>query len=162
MRTEILELLEKNSRLSAGEIAAMLNLDESTVEKEIKTMEKEKIICGYHALVDWEKINKETVTAQIGVKISPVRGEGFDRIATRISKFDEVNSVYLMSGASYDLILTIEGESLREISRFVYEKIAAMDTVVSTATFFVLKKYKDHNVEMTDGPDDDERIQVMA
>ena len=84
MRTEILELLEKNSRLSASEIAAMLNLDESTVEKEIKTMEKEKIICGYHALVDWEKVNKETVTAQIGVKISPVRGEGFDRIATRI------------------------------------------------------------------------------
>lgn len=162
MRTAILELLEKNSKLTASEIAAMLNMDEVSVENEIKAMERDKVICGYHALIDWEKVNKETVTALIGVKISPVRGEGFDRIATRISKFDEVTSVFLMSGSSHDLILTIDGESLRDISRFVYEKIAPMDTVVSTATYFVLKKYKDHNVEMTDGPDNDERIQIMA
>ena len=162
MRNSILELLEKNGRLSPAEIAAMLNMDETSVANEIKAMEKEKIICGYHALVDWDKVNKETVTALIGVKISPIRGEGFDRIATRISKFDEVISVYLMSGSSHDLILTIEGESLKEISRFVYEKIAPMDTVVSTATYFVLKKYKDHNVIITDDPDNDERIQVMA
>ena len=162
MRTAILELLEKNSKLTASAIAAMLNMDEVSVENEIKAMERDKVICGYHALIDWEKVNKETVTALIGVKISPVRGEGFDRIATRISKFDEVTSVFLMSGSSHDLILTIDGESLRDISRFVYEKIAPMDTVVSTATYFVLKKYKDHNVEMTDGPDNDERIQIMA
>ena len=162
MRTAILELLGKNSKLTASEIAAMLNMDEVSVENEIKAMERDKVICGYHALIDWEKVNKETVTALIGVKISPVRGEGFDRIATRISKFDEVTSVFLMSGSSHDLILTIDGESLRDISRFVYEKIAPMDTVVSTATYFVLKKYKDHNVEMTDGPDNDERIQIMA
>ena len=162
MRTAILELLGKNSKLTASEIAAMLNMDEVSVENEIKAMERDKVICGYPALIDWEKVNKETVTALIGVKISPVRGEGFDRIATRISKFDEVTSVFLMSGSSHDLILTIDGESLRDISRFVYEKIAPMDTVVSTATYFVLKKYKDHNVEMTDGPDNDERIQIMA
>ncbi len=162
MRNEILELLEKNSRLSPAEIAAMLNMDETAVADEIKAMENENIICGYHTLIDWEKLNKETVTALIGVKISPIRGEGFDRIATRISKFDEVTSVYLMSGSSHDLILSIEGDSLKDISRFVYEKIATMDTVVSTATYFVLKKYKDHNVIISDGPESDERIQIMA
>lgn len=162
MRNEILELLEKNSRLSPAEIAAMLNMDETEVADEIKAMENENIICGYHTLIDWEKLNKETVTALIGVKISPIRGEGFDRIATRISKFDEVTSVYLMSGSSHDLILSIEGDSLKDISRFVYEKIATMDTVVSTATYFVLKKYKDHNVIISDGPESDERIQIMA
>ena len=162
MRNEILELLEKNSRLSPAEIAAMLNMDETEVADEIKAMENENIICGYHTLIDWEKLNKETVTALIGVKISPIRGEGCDRIATRISKFDEVTSVYLMSGSSHDLILSIEGDSLKDISRFVYEKIATMDTVVSTATYFVLKKYKDHNVIISDGPESDERIQIMA
>ena len=114
-------------------------------------MEDEKIICGYHTLIDWDKLGEERVTALIGLKISPVRGEGFDRISTRISKFEEVKSVFLMSGSSNDLILTIEGDSLKDISHFVYEKIAPMDSVVSTATYFVLKKYKDHKVIMTEG-----------
>lgn len=162
MRTQILELLENNSRLTPAEIAAMLNLEENVVAAEIKAMEDEKIICGYHTLIDWDKTEKETVTALIGLKISPVRGEGFDRISTRISKFEEVKSVFLMSGASNDLILTIEGDSLKDISHFVYEKIAPMETVVSTATFFVLKKYKDHNVIMADGHGTDERIPVLA
>ncbi len=161
MRKQILDLLEGNSKLTPAEIAAMIGADEQEVANEIKSMEEEKIICGYHTLVDWEKMDKDTVSALIGVKISPVRGEGFDRISKRISRFDEVKSVYLMSGASNDLILTIEGESLKEISKFVYEKIAPMDTVVSTATFFVLKKYKDNNVILDDDREEDERIQIM-
>ncbi|MCR5214751.1 MAG: Lrp/AsnC family transcriptional regulator [Eubacterium sp.] len=162
MRKQILNLLETNSKLSPAEIAAMIGSDEVSVANEIKAMEEEKIICGYHTLIDWEKVESDKVTALIGLKISPVRGEGFDRISTRISKFSEVKSVYLMSGSSNDLMLTIEGNSLKDISQFVYEKIAPMDTVVSTATYFVLKKYKDHKVIMTDGHGDDERIPVMA
>lgn len=161
MRKQILELLETNSKLSADEIAAMIGQDTNTVAAEIKAMEDEKIIGGYHTLINWEKLGEDKVSALIGVKISPVRGEGFDRIATRISKFDEVKSVSLMSGSSQDLILDIEGDSLKDISQFVYNKIAPMDSVVSTATYFVLKKYKDHNVILADGHGDDERIQIM-
>ena len=161
MRREILNLLETNSRLAPSEIAAMLGRSEEEVAAEIKKMEDENIICGYHTLIDWDKLGQERVTALIGVKISPVRGEGFDRISARISKFDEVKSVYLMSGSSNDLILTIEGDSLKEISHFVYNKIAPMDTVVSTATYFVLKKYKNHYVDMTEGHGEDKRIQIM-
>ena len=161
MRKRILELLKNNSRLSNAEIAAMIGADEAAVENEIKAMEKEKVICGYNTMIDYEKLGEERVLALIGVKISPVRGEGFDRISKRISRFDEVSSVYLMSGASNDLILTIEGDSLKDISHFVYNKIAPMDTVVSTSTFFVLKKYKDHNVIISDETDGDERIQMM-
>ncbi|HBZ02388.1 MAG TPA: AsnC family transcriptional regulator [Lachnospiraceae bacterium] len=162
MRREILNLLETNSRLTPAEIAAMLGRSEEEVASEIKNMEDEKIICGYHTLIDWDKLGKERVTALIGLKISPVRGEGFDRISTRISKFEEVKSVFLMSGSSNDLILTIEGDSLKDISHFVYEKIAPMDSVVSTATYFVLKKYKDHKVIMTEGHGDDMRVEGMA
>ena len=162
MRREILNLLETNSRLTPAEIAAMLGRSEEEVASEIKNMEDEKIICGYHTLIDWDKLGKERVTALIGLKISPVRGVGFDRISTRISKFEEVKSVFLMSGSSNDLILTIEGDSLKDISHFVYEKIAPMDSVVSTATYFVLKKYKDHKVIMTEGHGDDMRVEGMA
>ena len=162
MRKKILELMETNSRLSAADIAAMIGEDEKKVADEIKSMEDEKIICGYHTLIDWDKLGEDKVTSLIGVKISPVRGEGFDRISTRISKFDEVKSVFLMSGSSNDLILTIEGSSLKDISHFVYEKIAPMDSVVSTATYFVLKKYKDHRVIMTEGHGEDSRVEGIS
>ena len=162
MRTKILELMENNSRLTPAEISAMIDTDEESVRNEIKKLEDEHIICGYHTLIDWDKLGEDRVSALIGVKISPVRGEGFDRIAKRISRFEEVKSVFLMSGSSNDLILSIEGESLKAISHFVYEKIAPMDTVVSTATYFVLKKYKDHNVIINDEHANDERIQGMS
>lgn len=161
MKEEILKLLEKNAHLSAKDIAAMIDADEKEVQDAIEEMEREKVICGYRTVIDWEKTSDEKVTAQIGVKISPVRGEGFDRIAERLSRFEEVDSVYLMSGASHDLILTIEGESMKDISHFVYEKIAPMETVISTSTFFVLKKYKDHNILFSEGHDTDERIRIM-
>ncbi len=161
IRKKILELLETNSKLTPAEIAAMIGENESVVADEIKAMENEKIICGYHTLINWDKVSEERVSALIGVKISPVRGEGFDRISTRISRFEEVKSVFLMSGSSNDLILSIEGDSLKEVSQFVYEKIATMDTVVSTATYFVLKKYKEHKVILTDDTGADERIQIQ-
>ena len=112
-------------------------------------------------MINWDNSDRDKVTALIGVKISPVRGEGFDRIAERLSRFDEVDSVYLMSGSTSDLYLIIEGNTLKEISHFVYDKIAPMETVVSTATYFVLKKYKEHNVSFVTDKDVDERNKVM-
>lgn len=161
MREEILNLLEKNSRLTEKEIAAMIGAEEAAVAAEIKAMEKEKIICGYHTMVDWDKMPDEKVTALIELKVSPMRGEGFDRTAERISKFEEVSSVYLLSGSSSDLIVTIEGQTLKEVSHFVAAKIAPMESVLSTATHFVLKKYKDHSVMFEVEDDEDERIQIM-
>lgn len=160
MREELLHLLESNSRINPEDLAAMLGTDKETVEKEIKELEDEKIICGYRAEIDWDKTDEDHVTALIGVKISPVRGQGFDRIAARISKFDEVQSVHLISGSGSDLILTIEGKTLRDISRFVYNKIAPLESVVSTATYFVLRKYKDNGVILGDDRETDERIQI--
>ena len=162
MKEEILKLLEKNSHLTPADMAAMIGAGEEEVAEAINEMEKQKIICGYRTVINWEKTSDEKVTAQTGVKISPVRGEGLDRSAERLSRFEEVDSVYLMSGASHDLILTIEGESMKDISHFVYEKIAPMETVLSTSTFFVLKKYKDHNVIFEENRGADERIQIMA
>jgi len=161
LKEEILQILEKNSRLTPADIAAMIGEEEAKVAEIILALEKEKIICGYRTVVNWEKTSDERVTAQIGVKIAPVRGEGFDRIAARFSRFEEVDSVYLMSGSSYDLILTIEGESMKDIAHFVYDKIAPMETVVSTSTYFVLRKYKDHGIVFDEMREADERIQIM-
>ncbi|MCR5148994.1 MAG: Lrp/AsnC family transcriptional regulator [Eubacterium sp.] len=162
LKKKILNIIGENSRLSAEEVAAMLGETTEAVAEAISEMEKDGIIGGYHTMINWDRFEGEDrVTAQIGVKIAPVRGEGFDRIAARISKFEEVNSVYLMSGSSYDLILLIEGESMKDIAHFVYDKIAPMDSVVSTATYFVMKKYKDHNVIFESEKDIDERMQVV-
>jgi DNA-binding Lrp family transcriptional regulator len=161
MREKILRILQRNSRLSNADIAAMIGIDEKEVEAEIKELEEKKIINGYQAVVNWENFDEDKVTAIIGVKISPVRGQGFDRIAERISRFEEVDSVVLISGSSSDLLLTIEGNSMKEISQFVYDKIAPMESVVSTASYFVMKKYKDHKILFTEEQGVDERIQVM-
>ncbi|MBP5191903.1 MAG: Lrp/AsnC family transcriptional regulator [Eubacterium sp.] len=161
MREKILRILQKNSRLSNADIAAMTGLSEQEVADEIKELEDRKIINGYQAIVNWENFDEDKVTAIIGVKISPIRGQGFDRIAERISRFEEVDSVVLISGSSSDLLLTIEGNSMKDISQFVYDKIAPMESVVSTATYFVMKKYKDHKILFTEEQGVDERIQVM-
>lgn len=160
-REEMLHLLEQNSRISLPDLAAMLGLEEETVKQEVKKLEEEKIIGGYRTEIDWDRTDEDHVTAMIGVKISLQRGQGFDKIAMRISRFDEVKSVHLISGSSADLILTIEGKNLREISRFVYTKIAPMESVESTATYFVLRKYKDNGVILGEDKDSDERIQIM-
>lgn len=143
MREKILSVIEKNSRIEIKELAVILGMEEIDVANEIKAMEEEGIICGYHTLIDWEKTSLEKVSALIEVRVTPQRGQGFDNIAERIYKYPEVNAVYLISGG-YDLLVSLEGKSLKEISLFVSDKLSTLDTVLSTATHFILKKYKDH------------------
>ena len=143
MRKQILKYIEKQSKVDLGELAVMLGTDQVTVANEIAEMEKEKIICGYHTLIDWDKAGVELVTALIEVRVTPQRNQGFDRIAERIYNYPEVNAVYLISGG-YDLMVTLEGKTLKEVSQFVSEKLSPIDSVISTATHFILKKYKDH------------------
>ena len=143
MRTTILKYIEKNSRVDLGELAVLLGTDEVTVANEIAQMEKEKIICGYHTLIDWDKVGMEKVTALIEVKVTPQRNQGFDRLAERIYNYPEVTAVYLISGG-YDLLVTLDGKTLKEVSQFVSEKLSPVEAVISTATHFILKKYKDH------------------
>ena len=148
MREKILAVMEKNSRIDLKELAVLLGEDEIAVANAIADMEKENIICGYHTLIDWEKTSIDKVTALIEVRVTPQRGQGFDNIAERIYKYPEVTAVYLISGA-YDLLVTLDGKNLRDISRFVSDKLSTMDYVLSTATHFILKKYKDHGTILT-------------
>ena len=143
MREQILAILEKNSRIDLKELAVLLGVEELDIVNEMAEMEKEGIICGYHTLIDWEKTSIDKVTALIEVRVTPQRGQGFDNIAERIYKYPEVTAVYLISGA-YALLVTLDGKTLRDISRFVSDKLSTMDYVLSTATHFILKKYKDH------------------
>ena len=142
LRMEILEYIEKHSRVELGELAVLVGVEETDVANEIADMEKEKIICGYHTLIDWDKAGVEMVTALIEVRVTPQRDSGFDRIAERLYNYPEVYAVYLISG-SYDLLVTLEGKTLKEVSRFVSERLSTIDGVLSTATYFILKKYKD-------------------
>ena len=143
MREQILAIIEKNSRISVKELAVILGAEEIDVANALKALEEEGIICGYHTMIDWEKTDIEKVTALIEVRITPQRGQGFDKLAERIYKYPEVNSVYLISGG-YDLLVSLEGKSLKQVSSFVSDKLSTLDGVLSTATHFVLKKYKDH------------------
>ena len=157
MRNEILELLEKDGKLAASDIAAVLGVAEEAVEEEIRALEDEKIICGYTTLINWDRTDKDSVTALIEVRVTPQRGNGFDKIAERIYRFKEVKSVYLISGA-YDLLVTIEGNTLKEVAFFVSDKLSPIDSVISTATHFVLKKYKDHGKILEEDRIKDERM----
>ena len=143
MREELLSIIEKNSRIDLKELAVLLGAEEIDVANELAKLEAEGIICGYHTLVDWEKTSIEMVTALIEVKVTPQRGQGFDHIAERIYNYPQVKAVYLISG-EYDLLVTLEEKTLKEISRFVSDKLSTLDSVLSTATHFILKKYKDH------------------
>ena len=148
LRNEILKNMERNSRIDLKELSVLLGLEEATVANEVAEMEKEKVICGYHTLIDWDKTGTEKVTALIEVRITPQRGQGYDNIAERIYKYPEVNSVYLISGG-YDLLVTLEGKSLKAVSGFVSDKLSTLEGVLSTATHFILKKYKDHGTILT-------------
>lgn len=148
VREKILAYIEKNSRVNLAELAIVLGMEEAMVANEIADMEKEEIICGYHTLINWEKTNSEKVTALIEVRVTPQRGQGFDNIAERIYNYPEVQSVYLISGA-YDLLVTIQGKTLLEVSKFVSDKLSPLESVLSTATHFILKKYKDHGTVMS-------------
>jgi DNA-binding Lrp family transcriptional regulator len=147
MKEKILKAIDKNSKISAADLAIMLGTTEEEIVRTIKEMEDETVICGYPTLINWDKVNCERVTALIEVKVTPQRGLGFDKIAERIYQFDEVQSVYLMSGG-FDLTVIIEGSTMREVAKFVSEKLAPMEAILSTATHFVLKKYKEHGLPL--------------
>lgn len=158
LREKILGCIEQNAKINVADLAIMFGLNEVDVANEIAAMEKERIICGYNTLIDWTKTGEEKVTALIEVRVTPQRGLGFDNIAERIYNYPEVRSVYLISGA-YDLLVILEGKSLREIAEFVNEKLASLDTVLSTATHFILKKYKDYGTVLG-SVSKDERMKI--
>ena len=157
MREKILTFIEKNSRIDLKELAIVLGVDEVTVANELEAMEAENIICGYHTLIDWDKTGIEKVTALIEVRVAPQRGMGFDKVAERIYNYPEVNSVYLISG-SFDFMVTIEGRTLREVSQFVSDKLSPLESVLSTKTNFILKKYKDHGTVMAEQKKDEREL----
>lgn len=141
----ILEFLEKDARLTPAQIAVMTQSDEGDIKKAIKEFEENGTILGYQALIDWDKTNREYVNAVIELKITPQRDCGFDKVAEKIYSYPEVESLYLMSGA-YDLHLVLEGRTMREVAQFVAAKLAPLESILSTSTHFVLKKYKDKGV----------------
>ena len=141
---EILEILEENSRYTDEQIAIMSGKTVEEVREDIRDYEERSIIAGYTTLINWENTGRETVTALIEVKITPQRGEGFDKVAERIYNFDQVKACYLMSSGGFDLTVIVEGKTMKEVAMFVSEKLAVQDNVIGTATHFVLKKYKDH------------------
>ena len=143
MREELLSIIEKNSRIDLKELAIRLGKEEIDVVNELQKLEDERVICGYHTLINWEKTSIDKVTALIEVKVTPQRGKGFDRIASRIYNYPEVRDVYLISGG-FDLLVTLEEKSLKDIAMFVSEKLSTLDSIISTGTHFILKKYKDH------------------
>lgn len=159
MREKILAHIEKNGRIDLKDLALVLGMEEVDVMNELSEMEKEGIICGYHTLINWDKVGVEKVTALIEVRVTPQRGMGFDKVAERIYNYPEVNSVYLISGG-FDLMVTIEGKTLREIAQFVSDRLSVLDQVISCKTNFILKKYKDHGTVMA-APKKDERIMMV-
>jgi transcriptional regulator, asnC family len=152
---DFLKLLESDSRLTPEQLAVMCDKDVGEIKEMIGKFEKEGIILGYHTLIDWDKTARESVTALIELKISPQEDRGFDKIAEKIRNYPEVQSVYLMSGG-FDLAVFIEGKTLKEVAFFVAQKLAPMNSIQSTATHFVLKKYKDKGVNYGI-PETDER-----
>ena len=148
MREQLLKIIERNSRIDLKELAVILGVEETAIVEELQKCEQEGVICGYHTMIDWDKVGVEKVSALIEVRVTPQRGQGFDNIAERVYKYPEVTSVYLISGG-YDLLVTLEGKSLKEISGFVSDKLSTLDSVLSTATHFILKKYKDHGTILT-------------
>ncbi|MCI0744814.1 MAG: Lrp/AsnC family transcriptional regulator [Verrucomicrobia subdivision 3 bacterium] len=155
---QLLKLLQENAALRPAQLAAMLNSSEEEIASRIKAYEADHVIVGYRAILNEEKLGMELVRAVIEVKITPERGGGFDRLAERIAKYSEVKSCYLMSGG-YDLLVVVEGKNLRDVATFVSEKLATIHGVISTATHFMLKPYKEQGMLMYH-EHDDERLAV--
>lgn len=154
IKIRLLQILEQNPRITTRTLATMLKLTEEEVKKMIKDLEEANVIMGYFTLVDWEKTGStDNVTAIIDVKVTPERGAGFDTISERICRFPEVKSVYLMSGTD-DLLVMIEGTSMKKVAFFVAEKLATLENVQSTATHFILKKYKKDGIIFDEGKED--------
>ena len=148
LEERVLSIIEKNSRVDTRELAILLGTEESQIRQAMDKLEEDGVICGYHTMIDWDKTDVDKVTALIEVRVTPQRGKGFDEIAERIYKYPEVNSVYLISGG-YDLMVSLEGKSLKEVSSFVTNKLSTLDTVIATTTHFILKRYKDHGTIMS-------------
>lgn len=157
---EILEILENNARATAEEIALMLDRSVEEVRETIRKLEEENVIVGYNTLINWEKSSKENVTALIEVKVTPQRGQGFDKVAERIYNYPQVKACYLMSGG-FDLTVIIEGKNMKEVALFVAEKLAPLESVLSTSTHFVLKKYKDEGVIFEEKNKDDREVLIL-
>ncbi len=155
----LLMLLENNAQLTPAELAVMCNKTEAEVIEKIKEYEETGVIVGYKTLVDWDKTEREYVNAMIELKVAPQKDLGFDHIAEKICLYPEVKSLHLMSGG-YDLLVVIEGKTMREVSNFVFNKLAPMDGVVSTATHFILRKYKDKGVVYS-APQEDKRGNIL-
>lgn len=157
---KILSLLEKNARLTNEQIAAMLGLPVKEVTATITRYEQEGIVKGYRALVDWDKVDKDQIMAFIEVKVSPQRDFGFEQMAERVMQFEEVESVYLMSGG-FDLAVTVRGRSFKDVALFVAERLAPLDNVLSCSTHFMLRKYKDNGVTFgAEEPDERGKISL--
>ncbi len=156
---EILEILEKDSKISEKQIATMLNISEEEVQESIKKFQEDNIILGYNTLINWEKTGKESVTALIELKVTPQRGQGFDKVAERIYRYPQVKACYLMSGG-FDLTVIVKGKTMKEVALFVAEKLAPLESVLSTGTHFVLKKYKDKGT-IFEGTQKDDREAVV-
>ena len=155
---KLLDLLSQDARLSTAQLAAMTGATEEEVAEAVRHFEKKRTILGYKALVDWDKTDRESVTALIEVKITPQKGMGFDEIARQIYSHHQVESVYLMSGG-FDLTVIIKDRTMRAVARFVAEQLAPMENVLSTGTHFILKKYKDYGVEYD--PSEKDKREVM-
>ena len=159
MNTKILKLLEANARMEVADIATVTGLDENTVRNEIKEMEKAGVIRGYKAVVDWEKVDRAVVSAIIELKVTPKAKYGFEEVAERIAAYPEVEQVSLMSGAC-DLTVIVKGKTFQEVSSFVAKELAVIDSVTSTATQFIMRKYKEFGVEMIDRDDERDTISL--
>lgn len=157
---KLLQLLEQDCTLTHAQLASMTGLTEAEVAAAIAQYEADKVILGYKGIVDWDRTERESVTALIEVKVTPQRGEGFDRVAERIYQYDEVESVYLMSG-SFDLTVIISGRTLQEVARFVSQKLAPLEDVTGTATHFILKKYKEKHLIFQKQPEQEERFVLI-
>ncbi len=153
MNIKLLKLLGQNARYKVADLATMLGLDEETVKNEITEMEKNGLIRGYKTVIDWEKLDTAAVSALIELKVSPQADYGFEEIAKRVMMYDEVESVYLMSGG-YDLCVMVRGKTFQQVAMFVAKELSTIDAVVSTATHFILRRYKELDVILTDGDDD--------
>lgn len=158
LKLKVLELLKEDARRTAELIATMLDVTEEQVAKAVAELEAENVIVKYATVVNWSKVDDDKVTALIEVQITPERGRGFDAIAERIYLYPEVKSVYLMSGA-YDLLVEIEGKNLKEVAAFVSNKLSPIDSVLSTKTHFILKKYKQDGI-IFENHEDDHRMPI--
>ncbi len=157
---KILKLLDANARMENADIATVVDLSEDEVRERIAALEKMGVICGYKSVIDWEKVDTDSVSAIIELKVTPKAGFGFEEVAARVAQYPEVESVYLMSGA-YDLNIVVKGRTFHEVSNFVSRELAMIDSVTSTGTQFVMRRYKEYNVELIgDGEDGRSKVSL--